>query len=157
MTIAAQDDPIRAALIEHGLRIEDHYLENQHGGGMYLGPHFRIRSCEMIYSLEEPGDLLIVLYRGLQQPVSIKNPFADLIWFLQLATQPQYGVQRVLGYISTFSYRHENGLSEERLVRFYQRFFRADWIEYDHSEWLYRDCKSLRTRLARVQHLATRW
>ena len=157
-TVPALQDPIRAALLEQGLTVNNHYLSGSAGNGdMYLGPHFRIRSCELIYRLTDANDLLLVLYRRLEQSSSLRNPFADLIWFLQLATQAQYGLARVLGYISTFSHRHENGLSEARLVRFYQRFFRADWVVYDGHDWLCQDAQILRKRLAQVAHLATRW
>ena len=155
-TISAKDDPIRAALIEQGLAVDDHYLSESEDGGIYLGPHFRIRNCELIYRLTDADDLLLVLYRRLQQTHSLRNPFADLIWFLQLATEPRFGLARVLGYISTLSYRHENGLTEERLVRFYQRFFQADWIKYDSHDWLCQEVPTLRKRLVQVSHLATR-
>ncbi|MCP3880304.1 MAG: hypothetical protein GY701_18220 [Sulfitobacter sp.] len=156
-TVAAESDPIREALIDRGLDVQDHHLSRRlDGGGMYLGPQFRIRSCELVYRLTDADELLLVLYRRLESSGSLRNPFADLIWFLQLATQPRFGLARVLGYVSNFSYRHENGLSEERLVRFYQRFFRADWVEYDGGDWLCQDATTLRARLAQVAHLAAR-
>ena len=156
-TVTAQHDPIRAALIGQGLTVHDHYLSDQpDSAGLYLGPQFQIRSCELIYRLTDAGDLLLVFYRRVEHTPSLRNPFADLIWFLQLASQPRFGLKRVLGYISTFGHRHENGLSEERLVRFYQRFFQADWVTYDQHDWLCQDIQALRTRLGQIAHLATR-
>ena len=156
-TVAAPDDPIRAALVARGLSVQDHHLFDRTGpGGIYLGPHFRIRSCELIYRLTNADDLLLVLYRRLERTPSLRNPFAELIWFLQLATEPRFRLVRVLGHVSTFSHQHENGLSEERLVRFYQRFFRAGWVRYDGHDWLCRDARALRVRVAQVAHLATR-
>ncbi|NJN47794.1 MAG: hypothetical protein HC808_16460 [Candidatus Competibacteraceae bacterium] len=61
----------------------------------------------MIYSWGKPGDLLLILYRRLEKTVSVRNPFADLIWFLGLATRPEFGVRRVLGYISIFDHQAE--------------------------------------------------
>lgn len=154
-TIPAQDDPIRAALIDRNITVRDHYLADLPGGGMYLGPHFPICHCELIYRLTDAQDLLLVLYRRLERTSSLRNPFADLIWFLQLATQPRFGLTRVLGHISTLSYRHDQGLSEERLVRFYQGFFHADWVKYDGHDWLCKGTSALRARLAQVAHRAT--
>ncbi|MEE4378695.1 MAG: hypothetical protein V2J55_14480 [Candidatus Competibacteraceae bacterium] len=148
-------DPLRSALEARGLAITDHHLYDDDPTSPYVGPRFRIRNCEMIYSWGMHGDLLLILYRRLEKTVSVRNPFADLIWFLGLATRPEFGVRRVLGYISIFDHHAENGLSRERLIRFYQQFFSAEWIQYDGDRWLYRDIEPLRARLAQVRHLAT--
>lgn len=154
-TVLAENDPIRAALMDQGMIVRDHYLSDQLGGGLYLGPHFPIRRCELIYRLTDANDLLLVLYRRLERTISLRNPFADLIWFLQLATQPRFGLVRVLGHVSTLSHQHDQGLSEERLVRFYQRFFHADWVKYDSHDWLCQTVPTLRARLARLARRAT--
>jgi len=149
-------DSIRMALEAHGLETKDHYLFDN-PNSPYVGPQFCIRTCEMIYSLAEPDLLLIVLYRRFEKSGSIKNPFADLLWFLELATRVEFGLRRVMGYINTFNYGDEGGLSDQRLTAFYQRFFQAERIRYDGNLWLFKDVEPLRARLAQVRHKATRF
>ncbi|HAS51177.1 MAG TPA: hypothetical protein DCS21_05340, partial [Gammaproteobacteria bacterium] len=69
-------------------------------------------------------------------------------------TQPEFELNRIMGYISTYHYRHENGLSNLRLTRFYQRFFDAHSVEYDGNLWLCQSVQSLRIRLAQIPHKA---
>ena len=147
-------DPLRDALRAHGCCVTDHHLSD-HPGSMYIGPRFRIRHCEMIYRRPEPDLLLIVLYRRQAEKTgTLGNPFADLVWFLQMCTQPEFELNRIMGYISTYHYRHENGLSNLRLTRFYQRFFDAHSVEYDGNLWLCQSVQSLRIRLAQIPHKA---
>jgi len=39
-----------------------------------------------------------------------------------------------------------------RLTEFYQRFFDAQWTEYDGNPWLCQSVELLRIRLAKIQH-----
>lgn len=149
-------DPLEGALRACGLTVTDHTLSGR-PGSLYIGPRFRIRTCEMIYRRPEPGLLLIVLYRRLTAKIgTLGNPFGDLVWFLQLCTRPEFELRRIMGYVSTRHYRHENGLSDQRLTRFYQRFFDAEWMQYDGNLWLYKDVESLRMRLTRIRHKTVR-
>lgn len=149
-------DPLRLAVEAHGIETTDQYLFG-HPGSEYIGPKFRIQNCEMVYRLAEADLLMIVLFRRLARSPSIRNPFAELLWFILLATEPRFGIRRIMGSIETFEYAHENGLSNERLTRFYERFFAAQTTRYDGSIWLYRDIDdSVRVMLARARHKAIR-
>ena len=151
-----RSEPIRSAVEASGLRTRDHTLFD-HPGSQFLGPEFRIATCELAYRRPEPGLLLLILYRRLERTGTMASPFADLLWFLRLVTQPRFGLRRIMGYVDTSEYAHENGLSDARLTLFYQRFFAAQRIRYDGSSWLYRDVDDdLRALLQRVAHKATR-
>jgi len=107
----------------------------------------------MIYRRPEPGLLLIVLYRRSDEKAgTLGNPFAELIWFLRICTRPVFELSQIMGYISTHGYRHEQGLSEQRLTRFYRHFFDAEWVDYDGSLWLGKSVEALRVRLAQIRH-----
>lgn len=148
-------EPIRGALEACGLRTADSYLFD-HPGSEFIGPQFRIRSCEMAYRLPEPGLMLLVLYRRLERRRSIGNPFADLFWFLSLVSQPRFGLHRIMGYIDTLEFADEKGLSEHRLALFYERIFNTGRTKYDGDVWLYRDVDDeFRALLRRVRHKAT--
>ena len=150
MTDYRIQDPLRDALRAHGCLVTDHHLSD-HLGSIYIGPRFRIRQCEMIYRRPEPGLLLIVLYRRLAEKTgTLSNSFADLVWFLRICTQPEFELHQIMGYISTHGYRHEQGLTDQRLARFYHRFFNTEWIDYDGSLWLCKSVESLRIRLAQI-------
>ena len=152
MTDYRIQDPLRDALRAQGCLVTDHYLSD-HPGSIYIGPRFRIRHCEMIYHRPEPGLLLIVLYRRLAEKTrTLGNPFAELVWFLKICTQPEFELSRVMGYISTYRYRSDRGLTDERLAQFYRRFFDAEWIDYDGSLWLCKSVESLRLRFAQIRH-----
>lgn len=154
MTDYRVQDSLQDALRTQGCLITDHHLSDR-PGSMYVGPRFRIRQCEVIYRRPEPGLLLIVLYHRLAEKTgTLGNPFADLVWFLRICTQPEFELSQIMGYICTYGYQHEQGLTDQRLTQFYRRFFNAEWINYDGSLWLYKRVESLRTRLAQIRHRA---
>lgn len=145
-------DPLRDALRTGGCLVTEHFLSDR-PGSLYIGPHFRIRRCEMIYRRPEPGLLLIVRYRRLAEKAeTLGNPFTELIWFLRVCTRPEFELSKIMGYISTYGYRHEQGLNEQRLIQFYRRFFDAEWVDYDGSLWLGKNVEALRLRLAQIRH-----
>lgn len=150
-------DPLQDALRAHGCVIADHYLFDR-PGSLYIGPRFRIRDCELIYRRPEPGLLLIVLYRRLAEKTgTLGNPFTDLVWFLRLCTRPEFDLNHIMGYVSTYGYRHERGLSDQRLVQFYHRFFDAEWADYDGNRWLCKSVESLKIRLEQLRSKDAQW
>jgi hypothetical protein len=151
------DEPIRGALEAQGIPTEDSRLFDQ-PDSMYVGPRFRICTCEMVFSIPEPGLMLLNLFRRLAPPTgALNHPFADLLWFLLLVTEPRFGLHRIMGYVDTSEYAAEGGLNDHRLRLFYERFFQARQTRYDRSTWFYRDVDpSLRALLERSAHKATR-
>ncbi len=147
-------DALRMAIEQHGVRTHDYCLDEL-PWRPFIGPCCRIRACELVYRRPEPRLLLIVLYRRIERSESLRNPFADLIWFLLQATRREFGVSRIMGFIDRDP-AVPNGLSNQRLTRFYTRFFNAKHTRYDGADWLYRDVdEALLERLARIRHLAT--
>lgn len=124
------------------------YTLSEHDRSFYIGPRVVIGNSEIIYRLPEPGLLLVVLYRRLSNKnKSLTNCFSDLLWFLQCCTEPEVRLERVMCFISTYRYRYENGLTDERMIQFCCRFLGAKWIEYDGAQWLYQDVELLRAKL----------
>ena len=148
-------DPICRRLLDLGLGVSDYTIPGLPGDN-YVGPLLRMRTCELVYTISPESDLLLVLYRRFNRTLSLRNPFADLIWFLQLACQEQYGIRRVLGLVNTEPTEDGAGLSDERLARFYARFFRTTPLRYDHNDWLQQDAGPLRERLGEVRRFASR-
>jgi len=141
------------ALAGRGVRLEVYRLADVPGSPA-VGHTARLRTCELAFRLEDSGQLLLIYFRRLERSRSLRNPFADLVGFLLLATRPEFGVGRVMGQIHTEPHPDGDGLSDGRLTRFYERFFRTRRTHYDHGEWLYSDIEPLRRRLAEVSHQA---
>jgi type III secretion system regulator LcrR len=147
-------DALRVAIEQHGVRTHDYCLDEL-PWRPFIGPRCAIRSCELVYRRPEPRLLLIVLYRRIERTESLRNPFADLIWFLLQATRREFGIRRIMGFIDRDP-AMPDGLSNQRLTRFYTRFFNARHTRYDGADWLYRDVDdALLERLAGIRHLAT--
>ena len=147
-------DPIRVALTAQGVATRD-FLDDDEPGQPFLGPLVTISNCEILYRLTAPGDMLIILYRRLDSGSAMGNIFADLIAFLLLATQPQFGLRRVL--TNPIPWDDDDPMSPPpaRLERAYMRLFQAEWTFYDGGLWLYRDAADLQARLQQLSYKAT--
>ena len=159
MPASPAHDPIRAALTAQGVVTRD-FLDDDEPGHPFLGPLVTISNCEIVYRLTAPGDMLIILYRRLDGGVTPGNAlggniFADLIAFLLLATQAQFGLRRVL--TNPIPWDDEDPMSPppERLERAYMHLFQAEWTFYDGGLWLYRDAIDLQARMQQLRHKAT--
>jgi len=152
-TATAREEALCRALSAQGFRIDEYRLASLPGSPC-VGSLIRLASSELAFRVAEPDLLLLVYHRRHTRSSSLRNPFADLIAFLLLATRPAFGIGRVMGQIRTEPHPDGGGLSDHRLTRFYERFFRAERTRYDFGEWLYSDIEPLRRRLAEVRHQA---
>ncbi len=137
-------DPICAYLRAFGYTLEARTLFNNPHSRIFVGYRFIIRCCEMIYRLKNPETVIIVLYRRIDGTKGTA-PFRDLIWFLDLIFHGGFGIQRAMGLVDTYRYRHDQGISSERLMRFYRDCMGGQLMEHDGSLWVYQDVAQYRT------------
>ena len=139
---APPPDPIRDRLAAAGHEIEPRWLFDKPAMGIFSGYRLVVRRCEIIYRLEDPETVIIVLYRRLDGPRG-NNGFADLVWFLEFLKQGDFGVRRVMGKVDTFRYRKEGGISTRRLAEFYVRCMGGRIIQHQGEAWIHQELQHI--------------
>jgi len=135
-------DPIRDRLEALGYQPEPRWLFNKPAMGIFSGYRFMIRQCELIYRLEDPRTVIIVLYRRVNGTRG-GNGFADLVWFFEFLKWENFGVERVMGKVDTFLYRKEGGISTQRLGEFYARCMGGRLIQHEGDQWVYQELQHI--------------
>lgn len=154
MPTAPAHDPIRDALIAYGVPTRDFFDEDD-PEDPFVGPLVALPNSELVYRRPNDQELVIVLYRRLQRPAALANPFADLMAFLLLATEPRFGLRRVLTNPVPWDEDDPRSPPAERLERAYIRQFGAQWTWYQFYLFLCADAAELHQRMQRVRHKAT--
>lgn len=148
IAFARYPDPLADALRALGIDLIDYCLFDN--PEWVLGPRFRLKTCELAYRLAEPDTLLVLLYRRMGTHRGLVNPFADLLWFLELATRPELAIHHVMGHVATWRFRQDGGPNDQRLTDFYLRYFQGRTRLYDGHLWLYQDAPSLGARIRTI-------
>ncbi|CAK0770664.1 conserved hypothetical protein [Gammaproteobacteria bacterium] len=146
---ARHPDPLADALQAMGIDLADHCLFDH--PEWVLGPRFRLKTCELAYRRPQPDTLLVLRYRRLDVHRGLVNPFADLLWFLELATRSEFAIRHVMGYVSTWLFRQDGGPDDDRLAAFYLRYFRGHTRRYDGHLWLHQEASLLRERVLAIR------
>jgi type III secretion system regulator LcrR len=114
------EDPIRPVLAAQG--VEAVPKPARPGSPLIDGYRIEIKGLEIVYRMWDPETCLLVLVRRLDQVGGLRNPFAGLIWFVELVKANCPSVKRVAGKVDTSNYTADAGLDDDRLRGFYALF-----------------------------------
>jgi type III secretion system regulator LcrR len=114
------DDPISNSLRSQGFEIFNYRLSE---GSSVVGGLYKTEDAELAYRyLPEEHSLLLLYFRRIANRKGLLNPFREISRITDLCAN--LGLKEISGYVSGM-FAAEGGLSQERMVRFYERKFKA--------------------------------
>lgn len=113
-------DPVTHRLKEAGTEVFNYYLDGQ---SFVMGGVYRTEDAELAYQyLPDEHSLLLIYFASIAERRGLLNPFREISRMTDLCAR--LGLKEISGYVSAM-YVRDGGLSQERMIKFYQRKFKA--------------------------------
>lgn len=119
MPLYESDDIITNHLRDQNIQVHEYNLKN----GINLGGVYESDSSELAYRYEvEENTVIIIFYKRTRERKGLNNSYCDVNKFLTMCARlnVRYAKTMVSGF-----YVEDKGLSRERMIHFYKRFFKA--------------------------------